>query len=209
MTSSPYTSRRWARLREQILIRDGHRCQIRGPRCRGRATQVDHILAVADGGSMFDPSNLRAACSWCNTWRAQKQKSRDGWKRGGTYITLVMGPPGSCRELAKVIAERSGPGDLVIDYRALAAAMGDRPEEVKKVRGSLLTKLRRGEVEAARAWITSTNPRAESLFPHHEVILVDPGPEQALSGIDPALSYLVHEWYAIRGGTATAGVRQW
>ena len=49
-----------------ILARDGFRCQIAGPRCKTKATHVDHIVSVSDGGAKFDPANLRAACASCN-----------------------------------------------------------------------------------------------------------------------------------------------
>jgi 5-methylcytosine-specific restriction protein A len=60
------SARPWRRLRQAILDAspDG-RCAIRGPRCTGWATTVDHIVAVADGGS-DDWANLRPACWMCN-----------------------------------------------------------------------------------------------------------------------------------------------
>lgn len=167
-TASP----QWRRVRLQVLDRDGRRCQIRGPRCRGAATEVDHIVPAADGGPLFDPANLRAACDWCNTWRAQRQKSRDGWKRAKTHITLVMGPAERYGDLEAYVEAHAGPADLVIDYNALARAIGDRPDEIKKLRGSLLTKLRRGDVTAPRAWITSANPQAAQMFPYHQVVAI-------------------------------------
>jgi len=57
--------RPWRRLQAQILTRDGHRCQMRGPRCIGHATTVDHIVPKQHGGTDH-PSNLRAACTACN-----------------------------------------------------------------------------------------------------------------------------------------------
>ena len=202
------TTSRWRALRLQILERDGHRCRIRGPHCKGKATEVDHIVPVADGGLLFDPGNLRAACDKCNTWRAQRQKSQFGWKRADTHITLVMGPPGACHEMLAYIEANSTPGDLVIDYRSLAAAIGDRPDEVKKLRNSLIVKLKRGEVEAPRAWLTSTNPKARDMFPHHDVVVIDPGREQALTCVHAGGEGLVDTWYAATNGS-TATVREW
>lgn len=52
----------WRTLRLEILKRDGYRCQIALDGCTGAANEVDHIQP----GDNHDPSNLRAACTWCN-----------------------------------------------------------------------------------------------------------------------------------------------
>ena len=58
----------WAR-RERVLRRDRHCCQ--WPGCRAKATQVDHKVRVADGGS-WDESNL---WSLCEDHHAQKTRA--------------------------------------------------------------------------------------------------------------------------------------
>jgi len=58
--------RAYRELRLWVLARDGYLCQIHGPRCSRYATQVDHVVARADGGDLFNPANLRAACRPCN-----------------------------------------------------------------------------------------------------------------------------------------------
>jgi 5-methylcytosine-specific restriction endonuclease McrA len=68
-----FGSPRWKATRLYVLHRDRWLCQIRGPKCNHFATEVDHVEARADGGDMFDPSNLRAACKSCNGWRAAKR----------------------------------------------------------------------------------------------------------------------------------------
>jgi 5-methylcytosine-specific restriction endonuclease McrA len=57
-------------LRLEVLSRDGWRCQVRGERCQGMASVVDHIIPVRAGGPWWDMGNLRAACRSCNTARA-------------------------------------------------------------------------------------------------------------------------------------------
>ncbi|HET6907836.1 MAG TPA: HNH endonuclease signature motif containing protein [Mycobacteriales bacterium] len=52
----------WATLRKQVLARDAHRCQIRGPRCVGTATEADHRRH----GDDHSLTNLQAACSQCH-----------------------------------------------------------------------------------------------------------------------------------------------
>ena len=65
--SAVYHTRAWRAIRPAILARDGYLCQIRGPRCTTRATEVDHIVPIVAGGAKFDASNLRAACKGCNS----------------------------------------------------------------------------------------------------------------------------------------------
>lgn len=71
VTAQPklYRSPQWRRVRLEVLERDGHKCRLRMRKCTGVADQVDHIVRPDDGGSFFDPSNLRASCAWCNQSR--------------------------------------------------------------------------------------------------------------------------------------------
>lgn len=55
----------WARQRKRILARDNHECQIRGPKCTGQATEVDHMSPWVPGETVPD-SSLQAACKPCN-----------------------------------------------------------------------------------------------------------------------------------------------
>jgi 5-methylcytosine-specific restriction endonuclease McrA len=57
----------WRRLRLLVLERDRGVCQVAGPDCTKVATCVDHIVARADGGDCWAPSNLRASCRRCNS----------------------------------------------------------------------------------------------------------------------------------------------
>ena len=75
-----------ARLRRQILERDGGTCQYCGAaagedsgcepgrRCR---LQVDHVLPISQGGT-DDPSNLRAVCVYFNKDKADVIKPASG-----------------------------------------------------------------------------------------------------------------------------------
>ena len=54
--------RHWPLIRESVLRRDGHRCQVvlaSGRKCLRSATEVDHIIA----GDNHDESNLSSICS--------------------------------------------------------------------------------------------------------------------------------------------------
>jgi 5-methylcytosine-specific restriction protein A len=72
----------YRRLRVYILERDRHACQIRGPKCTHAATEVDHVVARADGGDVYDPTNMRAACRPCNGWRAAQRTNAKRRNRG-------------------------------------------------------------------------------------------------------------------------------
>jgi 5-methylcytosine-specific restriction endonuclease McrA len=61
-----YRSPAWRLLREAVLARDGHRCQVRMFGCAGAATQVDHIVPRRQGGSDTDMSNFRSVCLPCH-----------------------------------------------------------------------------------------------------------------------------------------------
>lgn len=55
------STRQWRKTRARILRRDQHTCR----RCGRRATHVDHVEPLAQGGT-DDDSNLQALCADCN-----------------------------------------------------------------------------------------------------------------------------------------------
>ena len=68
----------WKRARLRQLKAANWRCEIRGPRCQGAASEVDHIDGLAN-----DPHHkrLRAACSTCHgTVTAQQSNAGNGGK---------------------------------------------------------------------------------------------------------------------------------
>jgi hypothetical protein len=212
--AAPQYSGPWQRIRLKILQRDGYACQVRGPKCSHKATQVDHIVPTLKGGAWWDESNLRASCGPCNLGRVDRTRS-DGWQRGKTRITLVVGPPGSGK--ARYVSDHMGVADLVVDYDAIASALGGGVPHaaVNAARNALLGTLRRGESEAQRAWIISANPEAESLFPYHDRVVVDPGEPAVLCAVGPTTdrAALVRSWYLARSGagnaTEVAPSRRW
>lgn len=59
-------TRRWRRVRGIVLARDGYVCRM-VPGCETPATTVDHVVPLVEGGAMYDPANLRAACATHNS----------------------------------------------------------------------------------------------------------------------------------------------
>jgi hypothetical protein len=168
----------WQRLRRIVLERDGGLCQIRAHRCTTKATEVDHINPVDLGGSWWDLDNLRASCKPCNVGRVAAQQL-ESWRQGPP-ITLVYGPPGAGK--TTYVAQHAKPGELVVDYDAIASALGaDRAqseqihEAVMAARNAVLTKIRQNRTGAPAVWIISANPRAAEMFPHHEAVYLNPG----------------------------------
>ena len=72
MARKPWYEGPWKKVRQQVLERDNHVCQIGNAGCTRNATEVDHILPVSMGGPWYDPDNLRASCRWCNLQRNRK-----------------------------------------------------------------------------------------------------------------------------------------
>lgn len=219
--AKPQYSGPWRRIRRQILDRDSNLCQIRSNGCTVIATEVDHIIPTTQGGAWFDPLNLRASCFNCNNKRVDRKKT-EGWRTARTRIVLVVGPPGAGK--TQWVHDNKGEHDLVVDYDALAVALGStvthgHSEEIHSAtmsaRNAVLTSLRKGNVNVGRAWIISSNPRAEEMFPHHSVVVVDPGraevEERARSGVRPEhFLSLVHDWYETRqASTFESSSRRW
>lgn len=59
-TSTP-EHRTWA----ANVLRRHPRCQIKGPRCTGKASIADHIVPDAEGGKLT-PSNGQGVCATCH-----------------------------------------------------------------------------------------------------------------------------------------------
>jgi GTPase SAR1 family protein len=181
------------------------------------ANQVDHIVPVEDGGAVYDKSNLRAACHVCNTWRAQRQKADSGWRRSEAHIVLVVGPPGAGK--STFVQEHAGARDVIIDYDAISAAIGlpesrgassDRTNIVKRLRNNLIQQARRGDIKADKVWLISCNPNAEKMFPHHEVLVIDPGQQEVLSRARSCrpmyFQTIIENWYRARQAPI---IREW
>lgn len=65
----------WSATRARVLARDGHRCYVYDVAvCVGMATEVDHLINQATGGS-HDDANLRAICAPCHRRKTAAEAS--------------------------------------------------------------------------------------------------------------------------------------
>ena len=213
MARKPEYSGPWRRIRQQILTRDNHTCQIQLAGCTTHATQVDHITPTSQGGAWWDPTNLRASCQHCNNQRIDRTK-QNRWQTKGPPITLIHGP--NAHHNHQHTLDLAQTGDLIIDHTTLVNTLkGDLDPEGRNsqvyisaaniARNALLAAVRKGEIEGRRIYITSTNPDALEIFPFHEQKEIDLGPdavfaqleEEGKTGAHPAVR-AARRWYAQR-----------
>lgn len=132
----------------------------------------------------------------------------------------MVGPVGAGK--STLACERAGERDVVVDYDAISQAFGgevprgssQRHDVANEARNAVLKRVQRGEVDAPRVWIVSSNPDAESLFPHHRVEEVDPGRDEVLrraseAGRPPSMLRMIEEWYSQRHGPTAGPSREW
>ena len=75
--------RRWAKIRVQVLERDGYRCVRCGKPGR---LEVDHIKPAFRGGDLYDLANLQSLCRNCHIAKTASENrrvwpDRDAWRR--------------------------------------------------------------------------------------------------------------------------------
>lgn len=66
MAKGLYRTARWQRVR-RMKLRINPLCEYCPPGEVKRATQVDHIKPIKDGGAPFDLKNLASACASCHS----------------------------------------------------------------------------------------------------------------------------------------------
>jgi len=60
----------WNYIRRTIRRRDHYTCVL----CGNRGREVDHIVELVDGGSWWEPSNLRTLCTPCHKTKTAKMR---------------------------------------------------------------------------------------------------------------------------------------
>ncbi|MFD0344020.1 AAA family ATPase [Streptomyces sp. NPDC127117] len=181
-----YDDKRWAPLRDQVLSEE--------PLCRARCGRppavVDHIRPHRGNEQLaFDRANLQAMCKPCHDAKTAHETgfAGHGPKRLTTaHVTLVCGPP--CSGKTTYVRDRAKPGDLVVDWDALAQALGSphpwgHPAPltpfIAEARDAVTARLARSHA-VERAWIIATAPRQADrarLAPHGAAVVVLATPE--------------------------------
>ena len=75
--------RRWAKVRQFVLQRDGYRCRSCGKAGR---LEVDHVVPVVQGGPWWDAEALQVLCRGCHISKTRIERTgpnpeRDLWKK--------------------------------------------------------------------------------------------------------------------------------
>ncbi|WP_326659602.1 AAA family ATPase [Streptomyces sp. NBC_00385] len=160
-----YDDKRWPPLRDQVLSEEAL-CRAGCGRPPG---VVDHIRPHrGDEQLAFDRANLQAMCKPCHD---SKTAVETGFAGGGpkrlapAKVTLVCGPP--CSGKTTYVRDRAQPGDLVVDWDALAQALGsphpwDHPAPltpfIAEARDAVTARLGRSHA-VENAWLIATAPR--------------------------------------------------
>lgn len=101
MAKAPYAGPAWQTARRYVLARDGYRCQLHYPGCTLTATAVDHIQEITDSGAWYDPTNLQAACTHCNTTKENERRLHNN------TIKLHSLPPAARQRIRARLANRA------------------------------------------------------------------------------------------------------
>ncbi|NIL76788.1 hypothetical protein [Rhodococcus sp. B10] len=133
-------------------------------------------------------------------------------------VHVVIGPP--CAGKSTFVQESARPGDLIIDFDALASAFGsvtahDTPLAMRRVvqsaRRAAITQVLMGTVE--HAWIIDTDPDRSMLAQYSragaELHVVDPGQNECLLRADrdkrpPWTADQIRRWYRRNPSKRTA-----
>ena len=73
-----YTSKEWKHLRQNFLIENPFCEECRKNGRLTKATVVDHIIPIKQGGPALDENNLQALCASCHGSKSIKEGSRFG-----------------------------------------------------------------------------------------------------------------------------------
>jgi hypothetical protein len=120
---SPYKDKRWRAVRLVVLERDGYRCQLRYPKCKGRASHVDHVVDWRDNPALaFEPANLRASCASCNV--AQRNRRVAARARGARTASPRSRDWSGGSDSSSVDSPRTGQVPTICVSKNMGGAVG-------------------------------------------------------------------------------------
>jgi 5-methylcytosine-specific restriction protein A len=101
MAHWPYNTERWRRLRKSKLSANPL-CEYCQPHRVTVATEVDHKVAINNGGDPWSMENLASACSDCHKSKTVADKMGTEWKRKGCGVDgLPIDPSHPWNEVAR------------------------------------------------------------------------------------------------------------
>lgn len=86
--ADPRATSGWRRVRKAVLLRDGFTCR----RCGGRASDVDHLVELIDGGAAFDMENLQALCAACHDAKSSEARYRRASRVSSSWGRMALCP---------------------------------------------------------------------------------------------------------------------
>lgn len=123
-------------------------------------------------------------------------------------ISVIVGPP--CAGKSTFVARSARPGDVIVDYDAMARALGsDRLHEAPGAVADVAFHAREAAVSrilAKRwdAWIIHTSPSKSQVSRYLEagcrILLIDPGEDECVARAErdnrpPGTCERIHRWY--------------
>ena len=196
---SKWGGRRAARLREATLDAYGTVCHLCG---RDGADSADHLIPRSLGGpDTLD--NLRPAHLSCN--------QRRGTGAARRTVTVVCGPPAAGK--TTYVHEHARPGDIVIDFDALAVALQapgapthDHADGVPQVaaaaRSAAIAAATSPTSRATGVWLIDSHPTPQRRGSYRargwELVTIDPGRDVVMgrAGERPARALdAIARWY--------------
>lgn len=156
---------RWQKLRQAILARDPLCVECKREGKTTPATDVDHVLSKAAGGT----DALDNLQSLCRVHHNRKTANERRTQAGDIAATIVAGAPGSGK--TTYVRESMRLGDVVVDVDALFVAISfgdwyDKPRAllpfVLSARDAIVNRIAKGSDTIAHAWIITSEPNGDT-----------------------------------------------
>lgn len=148
----------------------------------GDPWQAGHLV---DGDRLSPLAAEHRSCNAAAGQRLSMQSRRT--PKLGAVVVLVIGPPASGKTTH--VAQHRGPDDVVVDWDALAQALGHsashgahgaQAKAASIARRAVIAAAGKGEL-GGRTWVIASDPAAADWIPHTELVVMDPGLDVVLA----------------------------